>query len=120
MNEQKSTRYFSGLQEKAVCEALGGLQQPNSGAGKWRKGDVLIKGASMLCECKTSVSEKNSYSIKREVLEKTKKEARSNRLSNSCLCFDFGPDTERHYVIDEKTMRFLVEKLIQENESYGV
>ena len=116
MEEKKPTRYYSDLQEKAVCKALGGTQQPNSGAGKWRKGDILLKEASMLCECKTSVSEKSSYSIKKEVIEKTKKEAHSNRLLNSCLCFDFGPNTDRYYVIDENMMKYLIECLKKENE----
>ena len=112
MNKNKeSTRYFSDAQEKAVCKVLGAKQQPNSGAGHWRKGDCVIHDASLLLECKTSTSEKSSYSIKRETLEKTKEEAHSNRLLSSCLCFDFGPSTDRYYVIDEKMMKFLVEKL---------
>ena len=56
---QNSTRYFSDMQEKAVCKVLGAKQQPNSGAGHWRKGDLVINDASLLIECKTSMSEKN-------------------------------------------------------------
>ena len=74
----------------------------------------------MLCECKTSMTEKNSYSVKKEVLEKNKEEAFSNRLSSGCLCFDFGPNTDRYYVIDESLMKFLIEKLIEENNKYGL
>lgn len=112
---QNSTRYFSDMQEKAVCKVLGAKQQPNSGAGHWRKGDVVVEEASMLIECKTTMSEKSSYSVKKAVLEKTKNEAFSNRLENTCLCFDFGPNTDRYYIISEKMMKYLVEKLSEEN-----
>lgn len=112
MNKNKeSTRYFSDAQEKAVCKVLGAAQQPNSGASKFSAGDCVVEEASLLIECKTSMTEKKSYSIKKEVLDKNKKEAFSKRLDNGCLCFDFGPSTDRYYVIDEKMMKFLVEKL---------
>ena len=106
-----STRYYSDLQENSVAKVLNGLKVANSGAGKFSSGDVVIKDASLLLECKTSTSEKKSFSIKREFLEKNKQEALSSRLMNGCLCFDFGPGTDRYYVIDEKMMKFLVEKL---------
>lgn len=112
---QNSTRYFSDMQEKAVCKVLGAKQQPNSGAGHWRKGDLVINDASLLIECKTSMSEKNSFSVKKAVLEKTKNEAFSNRLENTCLCFDFGPNTNRYYVIDERMMKYLVHRLSEED-----
>ena len=67
MNRNKeSTRYYSDLQEKAVCKALGATKQPNSGAGLFRKGDCVQYQASLLCECKTCMSDKNSVSIKKE------------------------------------------------------
>lgn len=113
-----STRYFSNLQEQAVCKILGATQQPNSGATKFRPGDCVIEDASLLIECKTSMKEKNSYSIKKEVLNKNKKEAFETRLSSNCVCFDFGPNTDRYYIIDEKMMKFLVEKLIEETSLY--
>ena len=110
-----STRYYSDLQENSVAKVLNGLKVANSGAGKFSSGDVVVKGASMLVECKTTTTEKKSFSVKRDVLEKTKLEAFSNRLSNTCLCFDFGPNTDRYYVIDENLMKFLIEKLEEED-----
>ena len=112
---EKSTRYFSDAQEKAVCKILGAKQQPNSGAAKFAAGDCIVEDASLLIECKTSMTEKKSYSVKKEVLDKNKKEAFSKRLNNGCLCFDFGPNTERYYVIDEKMMKYLVLKLSEED-----
>jgi hypothetical protein len=112
---KESTRYFSDAQEKAVCKVLGAKQQPNSGASKFAAGDCVVESASLLIECKTSMTEKKSYSIKKEVLEKNKNEAFSKKLENGSLCFDFGPGTNRYYVIDEKMMKYLVEKLSEEN-----
>lgn len=106
-----STRYYSDIQEKSVCKALGGQQVSNSGAGLFKKGDVIVPSASLLVECKCQMSDKQSYSIKREVLEKNKEEAFANRLNNNCLCFNFGPESPNYYVISEKLMKFLVRKL---------
>lgn len=40
------------------------------------------------------------------------------RLDNSCIAFNFGPDQPNYYVINEKLMKFLVEKLeeVYDNE----
>lgn len=110
-----STRYYSNQQEQAVCKALNAQQQANSGAGKFRKGDVVNKSASLLIECKTCMTNKDSFSIKAEWIKKNKDEAFSQRLHNSCICFNFGPDTDNYYVISEKLMRYLVEKLSMED-----
>ena len=114
-SNKEATRYYSDLHEKSVCRALGASQTPNSGASKWTKGDVVQRAASLLIECKTVMSEKQSVSIKRDWIVKNKEEAFLNRLDNSCLCINFGPDTNNYYVIDEKLMKFLVEKLEEEN-----
>ena len=109
MKNKESTRAFSDAHEKSVCKALGGKQTSNSGANKFEKGDVIVDYASMLIECKCSMSEKSSFSIKKEWLEKNKEEAFRNRLMNSCLCFNFEPNGENYYVIDEKLMISLME-----------
>ncbi len=114
-SNKEATRYYSDLHEKSVCRALDATQTPNSGATKWRKGDVVQKQASLLIECKTVMTEKQSVSIKKEWIDKNREEAFSNRLDNSCLCINFGPNTDNYYVISEKLMKFLVEKLQDEN-----
>lgn len=106
-----STRYYSDKHEKSVCRALEARQQPNSGAGLWRKGDVVQEDASLLIECKCSMKEKNSVSIKKEWLIKNKKESFFNRLNNTAICINFEPNGENYYVIDEKLMNLLCEKL---------
>lgn len=112
---KESTRCFSDRHEKSVCKALGATQQSNSGAGLFAKGDVVQKEASILLECKTCMSEKSSFSIKKEWLEKNDIERKEINLNNSALCFNFGPDTKNYYIISEKLMKYLVEKLIEDN-----
>ena len=109
------TRAFSSKQEEYISRLLGGTVNPNSGAGKWKKGDVIISSASLLVECKTATSDKSSFSIKSDWIEKNKKEAYENRLCSHCIAFNFGPDKPNYFVIDEKLMKFLVEKLSEEN-----
>lgn len=111
MMTKHPTRYYSDRQEKQVVKLLGGRQTANSGAGKWSKGDVIIDDASLLCECKTPTTDKESFSIKKEWLEKNLKETKESHLLNHCLAFNFGPDQNNYFIIDEKLMRFLVEKI---------
>ena len=107
-----STRDFSSKQEQSVAKLLNGKVNANSGAGKWRKG---VPQASLLVECKTVTSEKSSFSIKADWISKNKDEAHANRLDNHCIAFNFGPGKPNYFVIDEKLMTFLVEKLSEEN-----
>ena len=109
-----STRYYSAAHEDSVVKALGGQRVANSGAIKFGAGDVIQRNASLLIECKTTMTEKKSVSIKREWIEKNKQEAFQTRYDNHVVCFNFGPDTSNYYVIDEKLMKFLVEKLVEE------
>ena len=102
MRNETNTRYFSDLHEKSACKALGAIQQSNSGAGLFAKGDLVNKEASLLVECKTALKEKDSFSIKKEWLEKNAKEAKEINMFNSALCFNFGPNTSNYYVISER------------------
>ena len=104
------TKFYSDKQEKWVAQKFCGIQVPASGGGRFRKGDVLHK-PTMLFECKTTTSPKESFSIKKEWIEKNKQEAFSQRVDNSCVVFNFEPDGENYYVIDTKLMKFLLEKL---------
>ena len=106
-----STRAYSTKHEESVCKALGGHRQINSGGGKFRKGDVVVKDSSLLVECKCSMSPKDSFSIKKDWIIKNKEERWTQRLSNSAICFNFEPDGNNYYVIDETLMKFLSEKL---------
>ena len=79
------------------------------------KGDCHQKEASLLIECKTVETDKKSISIKKEWIDKNKEEAFYQRLNNTCIAFNFGPNQENYFVINEKLMKFLVEKLVEEN-----
>ena len=107
----ESTRFYSDRHEKSVCKALNARQQSNSGAGLFQKGDVVQEPASLLIECKTCLENKNSFTIKKDWFEKNRQEAFALRLQNASICFNFGPDTNNYYIINEALMKFLVEKL---------
>lgn len=106
-----STRYYSEMQENEVAEVLCGTRTINSGASLFSKGDVVVKDTSMLVECKTCMSEKESFSVKKDWLVKNKAEMRSQRFDNSVVAFNFGPGQDSYYIIDKKLMRMLMEKL---------
>ena len=109
-----STRHYSNRQEKAVAKAVGGKQTANSGATDFFKGDVTI-GNEWLLECKTVMTEKQSFSIKRAWLEKNEEERFAMGKDYSALCFDFGDNGKRYYVIDEPLFKRLVDLLKEEN-----
>ena len=109
----RPTRFYSDKQEKKVVKTLGGRQTPNSGATPWVKGDVLLD--QFLVECKTSMAEKQSFSIPKKWLEKMQEEAFSMGKPYSALCFDYG-DGINHYIIDEKLFKKLTELLKEETE----
>lgn len=115
---KEATRHASDVQEDRVAKKLGGFRTSNSGAGLFRKGDIHIVPASTLVECKTCMTPKDSFSIKKEWIEKNLKEAFSNRLSHTVIAFNFNyEDSQDYYVIDDRLMKFLIEKLEEEYKS---
>ena len=113
-NNKQSTRYYSDLQQKKVCDVIDGKQTINSGASKFSVGDVVNDQVSLMCQCKTCMTDKQSFSIKKEWLEKNKNQAFAKRYENTCLAFNFGPEQKNYFIINENLMRFLVEKLKDE------
>ena len=107
--ENHPTRYYSKNQENSVAKALGGNRQKNSGATMFAKGDVVTD--LFLLECKTKTSQSESISIKKEWIEKNKKEALFIGKPYSAVVFNFGPDEENHYIIDEYLFEELLEYL---------
>lgn len=104
---KNSTRAVSSQQEKAIAKSLGAKRTPNSGATKYDKGDLYVD--DWLIEAKTCMQPKKSFSIKQEWLYKMKEEQFATNKSNSALCFDFGDQKERYYIIDENTFKNLIE-----------
>ena len=112
---KSATRYASETQENRVANKFEGRVIANSGAGHFTKSDVVIDLASLSIECKTLQKPKDSFSIKKEWIEKHYKEAFANRLFNTAIAFNFNFEDENDfYVIDDKLMRFLIEKLKEE------
>ena len=109
-----ATRYYSDRQEKHIAKVTNGKQTANSGATDFFKGDVTI-GNEWLLECKTVMTEKQSFSIKRAWLEKNEEERFAMGKDYSALCFDFGDNGKRYYVIDEPLFKRLVDLLKEEN-----
>ena len=85
-----ATRYASQQQEARVAKKLGGIVNSNSGAGHFNKSDVKVADASLSIECKTSMTPKQSVSIKKEWIEKHRAEALSNGLFNQCIAFNYN------------------------------
>lgn len=115
MMNKSSTRYFSSNQEKRVAKAVGGRRTANSGATMFSKGDVVIEDL-FLIECKTSVKDKESFTIHREWFDKNEEEAFAMGKPYEAVVFDFG-DGKQHYVINETLFRKLVEFLREENNN---
>lgn len=108
-----ATRFYSNKQEKHIAKVTGGKQTANSGATAFSKGDVRTD--QFLIEAKTCVSEKKSFSIKREWLEKNEEERFAMGKDYSALAFNFGDD-ENYYIISEKLFLKLVKLLKEEEE----
>ena len=106
-----STREASSIQEHRIAKKLDGNVISNSGAGLFKKGDVVLDD-NFLVECKTCMKPKDSFSIKKEWIEKNKKELLQNRLQYHCIAFNFDyNDPKDYYVIDDLLMNILLEKL---------
>ena len=112
--EKTPTRTFSSNQEKQVAKTLNAKQTPNSGATAWQKGDIITNDsgeASFLIECKTKTKSSQSISIKKEWFEKNKQDAVFMGKKHSAIVFNFGPDEDNHYIIDEYLFKELLQHL---------
>ena len=122
-DEKKPTRYYSSRQESAVAKAVGGKTTANSGATMFGgKGDILTSGknndgkGSFLIECKTRTTHSNSISIKKEWIEKNRQEMVFEGKEHQAIVFNFGPDEENHYIIDEYLFLELLDYLSNKSE----
>lgn len=111
---KESTKYYAERQEQYVAKILGGRVQPGSGCGKFSKSDV--RAGDFLVECKTAMTEKQAFSVKRDWLSKLKSEALMNHKGMYALAFNFGAEAEHNYfVLDEKTFILMKEAYEKEN-----
>lgn len=118
VNKKISTRFFSSQQEKKVADIIGGKPTPNSGATKYQKGDIAKSAdysdpenyaaqESWLIEAKTSMTPKQSFSIKKQWLETLKEEAFQAGKMNYALAFSYGPKQENYYILTEDKFKQL-------------
>ena len=104
-----STRYYSDKQEKQVAKAVGGKQTANSGATKWQKGDVLVADTWLL-ECKTKTKASDTFTIRKEWIDKNREEAFQMGKRHSAVVIQFEPDGENFYLIDQASFKRLLEQ----------
>lgn len=107
--EQLPTRHYSSRQEKQIADKLNIKTTPNSGATPWVKGDLLSK--YFLLEAKTRTSHCESISIKKDWITKNREEMVFMGKPHQAIVFNFGPDEENHYIIDEYLFQELLEYL---------
>lgn len=114
-NKNKPTRFYSNLQEAQVSKRIGGRRTPNSGATAFIKGDIQTK--SFIIECKTCTEARESISIKKEWLDKLKKQMMANGKTNFALFFNFGGiySDENYVIIKEKDFLILKEYMEETN-----
>ena len=92
-----TTRDKSSAQEAFLAKELDARTTPNSGATFRKKGDLLDRWS--MFEAKTTMTEKESYSVKKETLKKMRREQYQQLKEFSFLVFDFGkPVAEETYV----------------------
>ena len=105
--EKKPTRYYSSRQEKQIAKDLGGTTTKNSGATLFGgKADVLVEDFAL--ECKTKVKESASITVKKEWIDKLKKDSLFDGKKHYALIFNFGPNTQNYVIIDENTFKELI------------
>lgn len=107
----QETKKVSIAQEERVARLFNGKRTPQSGGGKWIKGDVVSN--DFIVECKTSLTPSNSYSVKKSILDKINEERREMGKSFYALAFTFGDDKD-FFVIDKRTMEFFLQSLQNE------
>lgn len=118
MVKKLSTRYYSSQQEKSVAKAIGGKTTPNSGARPYAKGDIIKASdysdtenyaaqESWLLEAKTTMTDKQSFAIKKQWLTTLKEEAFQAGKTNYALVFSFGPKQENYYILSEDKFKQL-------------
>lgn len=108
----KTTRDYSDRQEKQIAKELGGKRTINSGGTKFGGGDVITK--ELFIEAKTTMVDRQSFSIKKEWLEKANEQAFEQGKNFWTLAFRFSPDGRDYYIVDKKSLDLLIEKIGEE------
>lgn len=111
-NNDKSTRYYSGRQERAVKDLVGGKLSANSGAAMFATSDVYDD--LFAYECKTVTKPQKSFSLKKSWLEDNELERLQLHKQFGAVVIQFEPDGENYFVLSEKTFKKLLDKYREE------
>lgn len=105
--KEYSKKEASLLQEKQVANLVNGQVQIASGGTSHGGGDVLTE--HWFFECKTVTTEKDSYSVKKSVLEKLKEQTFEQMKDYGTLAFRFSPEGRDYFVIDADTFKYMMQ-----------
>ena len=95
-----TTRDYSDKQEKHIAKVTGGKIQSNSGGTKFGGGDVHTD--KFFIEAKTSMSVKQSFSIKKDWMKKLQEQTFEQGKECGVLAFQFESCGENYYVLNER------------------
>ena len=94
------------LQERQIANLVNGQVQVASGGTSHGGGDVLTD--NWFFECKTVTTEKDSYSVKKKVIDKLKEQAFEQRKDYAILAFRFSPEQNDYFVVDSDTFKYMM------------
>ena len=98
------TRAKSSEQEKRIAKALNGKKVIGSGSTPFLKGDVIV--GKLFIEAKTKIKECKSITVKRDWIDKAKKQAFETGKEDMAVAISFGDDKE-YYIIEDTLMEDL-------------
>ena len=104
--KEYSKKEASLLQEKQVANLVNGQVQVASGGTPTGGGDVLTE--RWFFECKTVTTEKNSYCVKKSVIEKLKEQTFEQMKDYGVLAFRFSPEGKDYFVVDSDTFKYMM------------
>ena len=108
-----TTRDYSDKQENHIAKVTGGKVQSNSGGTKFGGGDVHTD--KFLIEAKTSMSLKQSFSIKKDWLNKLQEQTFEQGKECGVLAFRFHPHGNDFYILSERQfLEYLAYKEMKE------
>ena len=102
-----SKKEASLLQEKQVAKLVNGQVQVASGGTPTGGGDVLTD--NWFFECKTVTTPKDSYNVKKSIINKMKEQRFEQRKDYCALAFRFSPEDKDYFVIDSDIMQYLLQ-----------
>jgi hypothetical protein len=105
----KSTVSKSSEQEKFVAEFLDLKRTPQSGGGVRKKADAQDEYS--MFECKTTMTKRESFSVKKEWLDKLNRERSEDRRIYAFFVSNFGGrgDEDNYVVMPIETFKELYE-----------